>query len=83
VTSEQIDLIVSMYRADESYGSIAKELGISVNVVKYWIRSNRKAYELAHRRNLAEKCGALSDAAWDDSKWNIKAGFEWIKRRWT
>jgi len=82
MTSEQIDVILAMYRADESYAKIADQLGISDNIVKHWVRKNRKRFDLPQRRNLAEKCGALSNAAEDDSKWNIKRGVELISRRW-
>lgn len=82
MTREQIEVITAMYREDASYSEIASALGISDNVVKHWVRSNRQLYELPKRRNLAEKTGAMSDAVIHDSKWDIKRGVEYIKRRW-
>jgi transposase len=83
VTREQIEVITSMYREDISYAKIAAELGLTENIVKHWVRTNRKLYELPRRRNLAEKSGVLSESTMLDSKWDIKRGVEWIKRRWS
>lgn len=82
MTREQIEIITSMYREDVSYAKIAAELGLTEHTVKYWVRNNRKLYELPRRRNLADKSGATSESIELDSKWDIKRGIEWIKRRW-
>lgn len=82
MTKSQVMVIVEMYRDDASYAEIATELGISDNIVKHWVRQNRDKFGLAKRRNLAEKVGALSTAAWADSKWNLKRGVEYITRHW-
>ena len=83
MTREQIEIITSMYREDVSYAKIAEELGLTEHTVKHWVRNNRKLYELPRRRNLAEKTSSISESAFLDSKWDIKRGFEWIKRKWT
>lgn len=82
MTKEQIDLVIELYQQDVSYSEISKRLGISSNIVKHWVRNNRKEYALTRRRNLAEKTGSLSTSMWLDSKWNIERGVEMLKQKW-
>jgi len=82
VTSDQIDVIVEMYKDEQSYSKIAKVVGLSEHVVKHWVRNNRSEYGLPKRRNRADKTGVISESAWLDNKWNIKRGVEYIMRRW-
>ena len=84
MTRQQIEVIVSMYKENCSYSEIAKVVGKTEHMVKHWVRNNRGAYALDRRRNLAEKSNnPLSSSAWDDSKWNLRLGLDFIKRRWT
>ena len=82
MTSDQIDVIVEMYKDEQSYSKIAKVVGLSEHVVKHWVRNNRSEYGLSRRRNRADKTGVISESAWLDNKWNIKRGVEYIMRRW-
>jgi len=83
VTRQQIEVIVAMYKEDQSYSKIAKAVGKTEYLVKQWVKQNRKEYALDRRRNLADKLNnPLSSSAWADSKWDIKRGVEWIKRIW-
>lgn len=83
MSREQIEIIIAMYREETPYSKIAAELGLTEHSVKHWVRRNRKLYELPRRRNLGEKTGVLSESVMLDSKWDIKRGVEWIKRRWS
>jgi predicted transcriptional regulator len=83
MTRQQIEVIVAMYKEDCSYSEIAKVVGKTEPMVKHWVRNNRGAYALDRRRNLAEKANnPLSSSTWSDSKWNLRLGLEFIKRRW-
>lgn len=83
MTRQQIEVIVSMYKEGASYVEIGKVIGKPDHVVHYWIRHNRGEYGLDRRRALVDKANTpLSLAAQDDSKWNIRLGLDFIKRRW-
>ena len=82
MTRQQIEVIVAMYKEDVSYSEIAKVIDKSEHTVKHWVRNNREEYALERRRSRADKLGVLSTSVWLDSKWDIRRGVEWIKRRW-
>lgn len=82
MSREQIEIIIAMYREETPYSKIAAELGLTEHSVKHWVRRNRKLYGLPRRRNLGEKTGVLSESVMLDSKWDVRRGIEWIKRKW-
>ena len=83
MTRQQIETIVSMYKAGDSYAKICRTVKKSEYLVKQWIRNNRGEYGLDKRRNLADSLNnTLSTSAWNDSKWNLQLGVDFIKRRW-
>ena len=82
MTDQQIETIIDMYKDEQSYSKIAKAVGLSEHVVKHWVRNNRSEYGLTRRRNRADKTGAISESVWLDTKWDIRRGVEWIKRKW-
>lgn len=83
MTEEQIKTIVEMYKEGASFPLIGAEIGKTADQVKHWVRMNRGVHGLDKRRSTKITQGALSEASWKDSKWNIKRGVEFIKRRWS
>jgi transposase len=82
MTSEQIELIIDMYRGECSFSQIAAAVGKSDNTVKHWVRQNREVFGLKKRRNRGEKMGSLSYAVEEENTWNLRRGVELIKRKW-
>lgn len=82
MTDEQIKVIVGMYLDGASFARIAKEIGVTDNVVKHWVRVNRPKYALPRRRNRADKTGVMSYAAETDCCWNVQLSLAWITKKW-
>lgn len=82
MTEEQVETIVQLYKEGASFSEIGAAIGRKTDQVKHWLRMNRGAHGLDKRRAPKITQGVLSEALWADSKWNVKLGVEFIKRRW-
>ena len=82
MTNEQAETIVRMYINGDAIINIAKAVDRNENTVKHWIRYNRDAYGLKHRRNRPDRNGAVATSDQTDKAWNVKLSKQYITKPW-
>jgi len=83
VTPEQIEKTVSLYRADVILREISAEVGVSLPVLKRWLKANRDSYKLEHRaKGVSRRIDHCENDA-EASSWNLKLGCQYIVKNWS